>query len=159
MAKKRVSKSVKRRLTFLGPILLGIVIFCIFTIFSYAYQIHQLKLEEQKLENELKNLQTEERELSSEIVKLKDPEYIAKYARENYLYSMEGEYVIKIEDKKEEVKESDNTNDKIYYIMGITISILIVLLIAVIIKIVKNKKSKYLLFFYNLNSLVAFPSK
>ena len=50
MAKKRVSKSVKRRLTFLGPILLGIVIFCIFTIFSYAYQIHQLKLEEQKLE-------------------------------------------------------------------------------------------------------------
>ena len=55
---------------------------------------------------------------------------------------MEGEYVIKIEDKKEEVKESDNTNDKIYYIMGITISILIVLLIAVIIKIVKNKKSK-----------------
>ena len=94
------------------------------------------------LESELKNLQTEERELSSEIVKLKDPEYIAKYARENYLYSMEGEYVIKIEDKKEEVKESDNTNDKIYYIMGITISILIVLLIAVIIKIVKNKKSK-----------------
>ena len=54
MAKKRVSKSVKRRLTFLGPILLGIVIFCIFTIFSYAYQIHQLKLEEQKLESELK---------------------------------------------------------------------------------------------------------
>lgn len=142
MAKKRVSKSVKRRLTFLGPILLGIVIFCIFTIFSYAYQIHQLKLEEQKLESELKNLQTEERELSSEIVKLKDPEYIAKYARENYLYSMEGEYVIKIEDKKEEVKESDNADDKIYYIMGITISILIVLLIAVIIKIVKNKKSK-----------------
>lgn len=142
MAKKRVSKSVKRRLTFLGPILLGIVIFCIFTIFSYAYQIHQLKLEEQKLESELKNLQTEERELSSEIVKLKDPEYIAKYARENYLYSMEGEYVIKIEDKTEEVKESDNADDKIYYIMGITISVLIVLLIAVIIKLVKNKKSK-----------------
>ena len=142
MAKKRVSKSVKRRLTFLGPILLGIVIFCIFTIFSYAYQIHQLKLEEQKLESELKNLQTEERVLSGEIVKLKDPDYIAKYARENYLYSMEGEYVIKIEDKKEEIKESDNADDKIYYIMGITISILIVLLIAVIIKIVKNKKSK-----------------
>ena len=92
--------------------------------------------------SELKNLQTEERELSGEIVKLKDPDYIAKYARENYLYSMEGEYVIKIEDKKEEIKESDNADDKIYYIMGITISILIVLLIAVIIKIVKNKKSK-----------------
>ena len=96
MAKKRVSKSVKRRLTFLGPILLGIVIFCIFTIFSYAYQIHQLKLEEQKLENELKNLQTEERELSSEIVKLKDPEYIARYLREKFLYSKEDEYIIKI---------------------------------------------------------------
>lgn len=141
MTKKRVSKTVKRRLTFLGPILLGIVIFCIFTIFSYAYQIHQLKIEEQKLESKLENLQTEERELSSEIIKLKDPDYIAKYARENYLYSMEGEYVIKIEDKKIEDAVEENNNDKIYYIMGISISILIVLFIAVLIKIVKKKKS------------------
>ena len=141
MTKKRVSKTVKRRLTFLGPILLGIVIFCIFTIFSYAYQIHQLKIEEQKLESKLENLQTEERELSSEIIKLKDPDYIAKYARENYLYSMEGEYVIKIEDKKIENAVEENNNDKIYYIMGISISILIVLFIAVLIKIVKKKKS------------------
>lgn len=141
MTKKRVSKTVKRRLTFLGPILLGIVIFCIFTIFSYAYQIHQLKIEEQKLESKLENLQTEERELSSEIIKLKDPDYIAKYARENYLYSMEGEYVIKIEDKKIEDAVEKNNNDKIYYIMGISISILIVLFIAVLIKIVKKKKS------------------
>ena len=141
MTKKRVSKTVKRRLTFLGPILLGIVIFCIFTIFSYAYQIHQLKIEEQKLESKLENLQTEERELSSEIIKLKDPDYIAKYARENYLYSMEGENVIKIEDKKIEDAVEENNNDKIYYIMGISISILIVLFIAVLIKIVKKKKS------------------
>ena len=122
-------------------VLLGIVIFCIFTIFSYAYQIHQLKIEEQKLESKLENLQTEERELSSEIIKLKDPDYIAKYARENYLYSMEGEYVIKIEDKKIEDAVEENNNDKIYYIMGISISILIVLFIAVLIKIVKKKKS------------------
>ena len=139
---KKVSRNVKRRMTVLVPFSFGIFLVTLFIILSYAYNIRSLELEKIRLENYLVNLKEEANNMEDEIEKLKDPEYIAKYARENYLYSMEGEYVIKIEDKKEEVKESDNTNDKIYYIMGITISILIVLLIAVIIKIVKNKKSK-----------------
>lgn len=142
MTKKRVSKSVKRRLTFLGPILLGILIFCIFTTFSYAYQIHQLKNEEKKLLAQLSELQKEEKELSSEIIKLKDPDYIAKYARENYLYSMDGEYVIKIEESDDKKETSENEDPKIYYVMGVSISVLIILIIAIIIKLSKKKKSK-----------------
>ena len=37
----------------------------------------------------------EEEKLNDEIEKLKDPEYIAKYARENFSYSENGEYIIK----------------------------------------------------------------
>ena len=38
----------------------------------------------------------EEETLKSEIVKLQDDEYIARYAREKYLYSKDGEIIIKI---------------------------------------------------------------
>jgi cell division protein FtsB len=36
--------------------------------------------------------------LKEEINRLQDPEYMAKYAREKYLYSKNGEIIIKIED-------------------------------------------------------------
>jgi cell division protein FtsB len=42
-------------------------------------------------------LETEE-ELKSEISKLQDPEYMARYAREKYLYSGSDEIIIKIEE-------------------------------------------------------------
>ena len=48
-----------------------------------------------------------------EIQKLKDPDYLARYARENYLYSKDGEYIIKIEEKDKETKE-ESTIDKYY---------------------------------------------
>ncbi|NLC48199.1 MAG: septum formation initiator family protein, partial [Tenericutes bacterium] len=41
---------------------------------------------------------TEEETLKSEINKLKDPEYMARYAREKYLYSKNDEIIIKIEE-------------------------------------------------------------
>ena len=41
---------------------------------------------------------SDEEELNDEINKLQDPEYMAKYAREKYLYSKKGEIIIKIED-------------------------------------------------------------
>ena len=42
----------------------------------------------------------DEENLKDEINKLQDPEYMAKYAREKYLYSKNGEIIIKIEDQK-----------------------------------------------------------
>jgi cell division protein DivIC len=40
-----------------------------------------------------------EEELKDEINKLKDPEYMARYAREKYLYSKDGELIIRIPDE------------------------------------------------------------
>ena len=36
-------------------------------------------------------------------MKLQDPEYVAKYAREKYLYSKDGELIIKIVDENEQL--------------------------------------------------------
>ena len=38
----------------------------------------------------------EEASLTSEVTKLHDDEYVARYAREKYMYSLPGEYIIKI---------------------------------------------------------------
>ena len=40
-------------------------------------------------------LETEE-SLTSEVTKLHDKEYVARYARERYMYSLPGEFIIKM---------------------------------------------------------------
>ena len=52
--------------------------------------------EKRSLEEKYASLIEEEKVLEKEVNKLQDPEYIAKYAREKYLYSADGEYIIKI---------------------------------------------------------------
>jgi len=116
---KKISKKSKRRLTLLIPISLFTISFFIFTSISYVVKICNLRNQEQELNDKLNRLTEEEQNLSDEIVKLKDPEYIAKYAREKYYYTKDGEYVIKIEEKnEEEVIDDSNSNYKKYVIYG-----------------------------------------
>ena len=42
------------------------------------------------------SLKEKQKELELDAKKLQDSEYIARYAREKYLYSKEGEFIIKI---------------------------------------------------------------
>lgn len=95
---KRKSKRSKRRLAFFGTLSIVIIAYFIFNLFYYSYRIMVLKTSRNNLEKELVVLKKNEENLNSDIQKLKDPEYIAKFARENYMYSRDGEYIIKIED-------------------------------------------------------------
>jgi len=116
---KKISKTSKRRLTLLVPLSLFMISFFIFTTIRYTFNIISLKNKEQELEEKLSNLEEEEENLSDEIVKLKDPEYIAKYAREKYYYTKDGEYVIKIEEKdKEEIIIQEENSYKKYILYG-----------------------------------------
>ncbi len=97
---KKLSPKTRFRVTFLG--ICVIISFCIFsyTLFSKCLEVHNNNKENDRL-NELYNEKlSEEEELKSEINKLKDPEYLARYTREKYLYSAKDEIIIKIEDKK-----------------------------------------------------------
>lgn len=40
----------------------------------------------------------EEASLNSEVIKLQDPEYVARYAREKFMYTKNGELILKIVD-------------------------------------------------------------
>lgn len=135
---KKISKTSKRRLTLLLPLSLFVIAFFIFTTISYTYNIIKLKNQEQELTNLLSNLKEEETDLSDEIIKLKNPDYIAKYAREKYYYTKDGEYVIKIEEKdEEEIIENDNSNYK-KYVLCSGVAVLLIIFIFIL----KKRKSK-----------------
>lgn len=113
MAKKKVTKASKRRLILFGTLSCLMVGYFLFSAFHYTYSITKLENQKTVLEEQLVTLKEEEQTLKTEIQKLQDPEYIARYARENYLYSKDGEYIIKIE--KEEPEEKKEEEVETYY--------------------------------------------
>ena len=67
-----------------------------FTIGKYWVEIYEKYQEKKDLEKELTTLKEKEEELKVDANKLQNPEYIARYAREKYQYSKDGEYILKI---------------------------------------------------------------
>ena len=110
MAKKKVPKKAKRRLVVFGPIAIFIIIYCAFTLVTTTMDLYKLQNEETNLSNKLNELKTNASDLKTEITKLQNKDYVARYARENYLYTKNGEYVIKTEEKtKKEKKKQKKT--------------------------------------------------
>lgn len=89
-------KKLRRRMLFLGLTSIVIIVAVSFTIGKYWIEIFEKYQEKKKLDEELVALQEKEKELELDAKKLQDSEYIARYAREKYLYSKEGEFIIKI---------------------------------------------------------------
>ena len=96
MAKR--TKKDKRRVL-LGLLVISIMLSYL-SVFIYNYWNQILTNEKEKtiLMNEYEALLKAEDDLNSEITKMQDPEYIAKYAREKYGYSKNDEVIIKVED-------------------------------------------------------------
>ncbi len=94
---KRVTKKDKRRLIVLMIIFIPLLTLFLSNMFSYWSSIYKNIKEKKKLENEYALKLEEEELLKSEIEKLQDEEYVARYAREKYLYSKNGEIIIKID--------------------------------------------------------------
>ena len=96
MAKrKKVKKKAKRLATF-GLVSVLLITFISITLFSVFVEIVKKFEEKNNLENELILLEEKEKELENNVNKLEDPEYLARYAREKYFYSKDGELIIRI---------------------------------------------------------------
>ena len=113
---KKKSKKAKKRFIIFGIPSLIMIFYFIVTLISSTFNYISLRREEKELKEYLLSLQEEKSDLKIEIEKLKDPEYIAQFAKENYLYTTDGEYVIKIEEKINEVKEKEQNKNKFTYI-------------------------------------------
>lgn len=98
---KKVNKGAKRRLLCLFSIFVLLISYVSYTTISYWKQILANNNEKRELEEKYKELLSDKEILEEDVVKLQDPEYVAKYAREKYLYSKDGELIIKIIDERE----------------------------------------------------------
>jgi len=99
MASKKRNKKIKIRI-FLFFVFFGIIIGSLsYNFFSNVNKIITIKKEKQVLSEKLIDLKVDEEGLYSDIKKLEDPEYVARYAREKYMYSKDGEIIIRIPDK------------------------------------------------------------
>ena len=97
MKKRKVKLKVRTLVVFTITIM-------IFGYLSYSgiyYLVSKKNYESEKivLQDKLNNLKDKETDLNSEINKLKDDDYLARYARDEFLYYKKGEYVIRIEEK------------------------------------------------------------
>lgn len=95
---KQKGIKTKFRVTFYSILLIITSIFFLTTVYSTVSKYIKINNEIKNDKISYKNKLSEEEELKSEINKLQDPEYVARYAREKYLYSKDDEIIIKIEE-------------------------------------------------------------
>ncbi len=81
------------------------------TVFKDYSRVIQNRRETIELENRYQELLEEETSLNSEVVKLQDPSYVARYAREKYLYSKDGETILRIVDMQGDKNSSNQKKE------------------------------------------------
>ena len=97
--RKRVNTGAKRRLLLWFSIFIVLIIYVSYSSFNFWKDILKTKKETNKLQAKYDTLMDEKEVLETDVLKLQDPDYVAKYAREKYLYSKDGELIIKIVDE------------------------------------------------------------
>ena len=90
--KHRIKKNVLRAM-----ISIIAMFFFSISVISVFAKVVSLNQEKTMLKQKLSLIQEEKTYLEGELERLRDDEYIARYAREKYLFSKEGEYIIKIQ--------------------------------------------------------------
>jgi len=95
--KGKISSKSKRRM---------LVSFCFFSViiaalgFNFLNYIKEIREKEEErifLEEKIVELRKKEDSLKTDIQRLEDPDYIARYAREKYLLSKDDEIIIKLQ--------------------------------------------------------------
>jgi len=81
---------------FLGLGSIVVITITVFSIGKYWVEIYQKYKEKQELAQKLYTLKEEEDALKVDVERLQDPEYVARYAREKYYYSKDGEFILRI---------------------------------------------------------------
>ncbi|WP_408008886.1 FtsB family cell division protein [Pseudalkalibacillus sp. A8] len=98
----RRKQGLVRRLTVFGVLVVIMFTFMVATLTSQAALIAEKKEEKQAVEQRLEEIKAEKAQLSDEVNKLQDPDYIGEVARRDYNMSKPGETIFKLPDSKEE---------------------------------------------------------
>lgn len=94
----KTSKKEKKRLVIITFSIIGLLTLLVFSVYSDWQLILSNRKEEKELSSKYEYLLDEELKLSGEITKLEDDEYLARYAKEKFMLSKEGNIIIKMDD-------------------------------------------------------------
>ncbi len=99
MAKRKKVNKKRKRTLLLGLLSIFVIFGVTFSIGKYWIEIFDKYQEKKELDEKLTSLKEKEEELQVDAKKLQNPDYVARYAREKYSYSKDGEYILQIPDK------------------------------------------------------------
>lgn len=96
--KKHYTAKTKSRMLIIFLFFGAIISTLGYTFVHDLKRIKDMQQEKKALTEEKKALEEEETTILADIKRLSDPAYIARYAREKYFYSKEGELILRIKE-------------------------------------------------------------
>ncbi len=94
--KKKYSVKTKGRMFIIFMFFSAIIATLSLTFLHNLKRINDMEKEKKMLHLEKEKLKDVEESIESDIKRLSDPEYIARYAREKYFYSRDGELILRM---------------------------------------------------------------
>ncbi len=91
------TKKEKNRLIIISITMISLLVYFGFNVYSDFSKIKENKTVTNQLKTEYENLLDEEKKLNSEVAKMQDSAYVARYAKEKYMYSSDNELIIRID--------------------------------------------------------------
>lgn len=92
------TKKEKKRLVFISFTIICLIVLLVVSVYKDFLTIIKNKNKTYKLTAKYEQLLDEKKSLTSEVTKMKDPDYLARYAKEKFLYSKDDEVIIRMED-------------------------------------------------------------
>ena len=94
--KKKKKKKKKKRLVLITFCIIGLLITLVSSVFKDWQEILDNNSQIKALTDEYNTLLSEEEKLKSDVTKLQDSEYVARYAKEKFMYSEDGDIIIRM---------------------------------------------------------------
>lgn len=95
---KKKSKKEKKRLIIISLAIILLLALLVSSVYQDWVQILENKALVIAKNNEYEDLLEQEASLTSEITKLQDSEYLARYAKEKFMFSADGDTIIRMDD-------------------------------------------------------------
>ncbi len=90
------TKKEKKRLVLITFCIIGLLITLVSSVFKDWQEILDNNSQIKALTDEYNTLLSDEEKLKSDVTKLQDSEYVARYAKEKFMYSEDGDIIIRM---------------------------------------------------------------
>lgn len=91
------TKKEKKRLVFISFCIIGLLVTLVSSVFKDWQEIMDNNSQIKALNAEYEKLLNEEEKLESDVTKLQDSEYVMRYAKEKFMYSEDGDTILRMD--------------------------------------------------------------